>query len=100
MADFGATELDAFRTEAREWLEANFPKSLTEDPDAPVVIIPGAASESPDAKLWLQRMGAKGWGVPTWPEAWFGKGLSPAAAAGVRSAYAESGVLPPPTGRS
>ena len=28
MADFGGSELDGFRAEAREWLEANFPKSL------------------------------------------------------------------------
>ena len=62
MADFGATELDAFRTEAREWLEANFPKSLTEDPNAPVVIIPGAASANPDAKVWTQADGRKGLG--------------------------------------
>ena len=80
MADFGGTELDAFRAEAREWLEANFPKSLTEDPNAPVVIIPGAASDNPDAKLWLQRMGAKGWGAPTWPKQYGGGGLTPAEA--------------------
>ena len=28
MADFGGTELDAFRAETRAWLEANYPKSL------------------------------------------------------------------------
>ena len=28
MADFGASDLDAFRVEARGWLEANFPSSL------------------------------------------------------------------------
>jgi len=76
MADFGGTELEAFRAEAREWLEANFPKSLTEDPNAPVVMIPGAANDSPDAKLWTQRMGAKGWGAPTWPKQYGGGGLS------------------------
>ncbi len=25
MADFGGSDLDAFRAEARDWLEANFP---------------------------------------------------------------------------
>ena len=25
MADFGATDLDTFRAEARDWLAANFP---------------------------------------------------------------------------
>lgn len=28
MADFGASELDAFRAETRAWLEANYPPSL------------------------------------------------------------------------
>ncbi len=34
MADFGGNELDAFRAEARTWLEENFPKSLRRDADA------------------------------------------------------------------
>ena len=33
MADFGATELEAFRTEARTWLEANYPASLRGHPE-------------------------------------------------------------------
>ena len=28
MADFGSTDVEAFRTEARDWLTANFPPSL------------------------------------------------------------------------
>jgi len=80
MADFGGAELDAFREEARTWLEANFPKSLTEDPNAPVVIIPGAGNDSDDHRLWTQRMGEKGWGAPTWPKQYGGGGLTPAEA--------------------
>ena len=34
MADSGGSALDAFRAEAREWLEANYPKSLRDDPRA------------------------------------------------------------------
>ena len=34
MADFGATELEAFRAEAKAWLQENFPKSLAHDADA------------------------------------------------------------------
>ena len=74
MADFGSTELDAFRTEARTWLEANFPPSLkgkggimnAEEP-APV---------EGDYGLWKSRMGDKGWGVPTWPTEYGGGGLT------------------------
>ena len=31
MADFGGNDLDAFRAEARAWLEENYPKSLRRD---------------------------------------------------------------------
>ena len=82
MADFGGTDLDAFRAEAREWLEANFPTSLANQQTA---MIPG--DERPDArdgKLWKQRMGDKGWGAPTWPTEYGGGGLS--GAAGARAA--------------
>ena len=95
MADFGGTELEAFRAEAREWLEANFPKSLTEDPNAPVVIIPGAASDNPDAKRWTQRMGAKGWGAPTWPKQYGGGGLSAAEARVLQQEMARIGAYNP-----
>ena len=44
MADFGGADLDAFRAEAREWLEANFPKSLAFQPVA-MPTIPEAAKE-------------------------------------------------------
>jgi len=98
MADFGGTELEAFRAEAREWLEANFPKSLTEDPNAPVVIIPGAGDDSPDAKLWTQRMGAKGWGAPTWPKQYGGGGLTPGEARVLQQEMARIGAYNPIVG--
>jgi alkylation response protein AidB-like acyl-CoA dehydrogenase len=74
MPDFGGAELDGFRAEARDWLEANFPQSLR-----------GSASDAEtaatgDAALWKERMGAQGWGVPTWPKAYGGGGLSRAEA--------------------
>src|SRR5258708_22603896 len=73
MADFGGSELDAFRAEAREWLEANFPKSLANQQTA---MIPGGEALSADGKLWKQRMADTGWGAPTWPTAHGGAGLS------------------------
>ena len=74
MADFGGAELDAFRAEAREWLEANFPKSLAKDQEGQQAALMGAAEGSSDQKRWKARMGAKGWGVPTWPAAYGGGG--------------------------
>jgi alkylation response protein AidB-like acyl-CoA dehydrogenase len=73
MADFGGAELDAFRAEAREWLEANFPKSLA---NQPVAMIPGQESNAADHKLWKQRMADKGWGTPTWPKQYGAGGLT------------------------
>ena len=76
MADFGATELETFRAEARAWLEENCPKSLrrTDEVDWETAMIPVKATD--DAKLWKERIVAKGWGTPTWPKAYGGGGLS------------------------
>jgi alkylation response protein AidB-like acyl-CoA dehydrogenase len=74
MADFGG-DAEAFRLEARTWLEENFPKSLAGDFAAQMAKMTGGATESADARLWRERMGEKGWGTPTWPKPW-GGGLS------------------------
>ncbi|MFI4935583.1 MAG: acyl-CoA dehydrogenase family protein [Caulobacterales bacterium] len=78
MADFGG-DAEAFRAEARAWLEENFPQSLRRDPAAQLAAMMGGR-ETPDSKTWRERMGAKGWGVPTWPKAYGGGGLSRAEA--------------------
>jgi len=74
MADFGG-DVDAFRGEVRDWLEANFPKALAKDPMAQLAKMQ-AQPESDDAKAWRKAMGAKGWGVPTWPAEYGGGGLT------------------------
>jgi len=76
MADFGGPDLEAFRAEAREWLDANFPKSLAKDTEGQTAAVMGAATPTGDLALWKERMGAKGWGAPTWPAAYGGGGLS------------------------
>jgi alkylation response protein AidB-like acyl-CoA dehydrogenase len=92
MADFGG-ELEPFRAEAREWLEANFPVSLRRaeapaDPEA-------GAKPTEDQELWKQRMGAKGWGVPTWPKEYGGGGLEPAEARVLRDEMERIGATNP-----
>jgi alkylation response protein AidB-like acyl-CoA dehydrogenase len=79
MADFGGGDLDAFRAQARDWLEANFPAGLRKDPSAQTAAMMG---ETPNAtaRLWARRMGEKGWGTPTWPQAYGAGGLSRAEA--------------------
>jgi alkylation response protein AidB-like acyl-CoA dehydrogenase len=80
MADFGGADLEAFRAEARAWLEENFPKSLAKTSEAQLEAEMAGAKPTGDAELWRQRMGEKGWGVPTWPKEYGGGGLSAAEA--------------------
>jgi alkylation response protein AidB-like acyl-CoA dehydrogenase len=79
MADGTQPALEAFRTEARAWLEENFPKSLRGGDDPQEAVMAGERPTG-DALLWKQRMGAKGWGTPTWPKQYGGGGLTPAEA--------------------
>jgi alkylation response protein AidB-like acyl-CoA dehydrogenase len=95
MADFGGSELDAFRAGAREWLEANFPKSLA---DQQTAMIPGGEALSADGKLWKQRMADKGWGAPTWPTEYGGGGLSGAQARVLLQEMARIGAENPVAG--
>jgi len=75
MADFGGGDLEAFRAEARGWLEANFPAALRRAADAPAD--PEAETKpSADQELWRKRLGEKGWGTPTWPREYGGGGLT------------------------
>jgi alkylation response protein AidB-like acyl-CoA dehydrogenase len=75
MADFGADDSQAFRGEAKSWLEANFAESLRKDPAAQLAAQMGG-TESADARAWRKAMGEKGWGTPTWPAEYGGGGLS------------------------
>ncbi|MDZ4373362.1 MAG: acyl-CoA dehydrogenase family protein [Phenylobacterium sp.] len=79
MADSGGA-LDAFRAEARDWLDANYPQSLRDDPRAGERAIQGGFKPTGDHLLWKQRMAGKGWGTPTWPTKYGAGGLSPAEA--------------------
>ena len=49
---------------------------------------------------WWQRLGESGWGTPSWPEQWFGKGLSADEVAAVNAVREELGAAPPPAGLS
>ena len=73
------SDLDSFRFETREWLDANCPEEMR----APVKGDDDACwggrnfkFKNEAQKLWLERMSAKGWTVPTWPKAYGGAELS------------------------
>jgi len=74
-------DLDQFRLETRAWLEENCPPAMrtpmASDKDATW----GGRNPyfaHPDQKVWMGRMGARGWTVPDWPKAYGGGGLSAA----------------------
>ncbi|MDC3401887.1 acyl-CoA dehydrogenase family protein [Alphaproteobacteria bacterium] len=74
--------LDKFREETRSWLEENCPASMrTPMPDTQMPW-GGRQGEfpNPDTKVWLDRMGARGWTAPEWPAEYGGGGLSKAEA--------------------
>jgi alkylation response protein AidB-like acyl-CoA dehydrogenase len=72
------SDLDTFRAETRDWLEANCPESMrTPMPEEETVW--GGRGETfvnPDSKIWLERMAERGWTCPTWPKEYGGGGLS------------------------
>ncbi len=75
------SDLEQFRAETRDWLEANCPASMRTPAKSEDDICWGgrkAVYSNPDVKLWLDRMGAKGWTVPEWPKEYGGGGLSKA----------------------
>ncbi len=73
------SDLEEFQAQTKEWLAQNCPpamrKPLRSEADA---CWGGKDFEftCPDQKLWLERMGAKGWTAPQWPREYGGGGLS------------------------
>ncbi|MBX3482046.1 acyl-CoA dehydrogenase family protein [Phenylobacterium sp.] len=93
-------DLSAFRREARDWLAASFPATLAADPALQAVDVHGPPNTHPDHVAWKRRMGEKGWGVPTWPRAYGGGGLSRAEAAVLAEEMARIGAANPIAGMS
>ncbi|MBL8553788.1 MAG: acyl-CoA dehydrogenase family protein [Phenylobacterium sp.] len=89
MADFGGPDLAGFRTEVRDWLSANFPSALAGKG------APEGRELTPDQDAWRRAMGDRGWGVPTWPKAYGGGGLSKAEARVVSEEMAAIGAYNP-----
>jgi len=74
------TDLDAFRSETRTWLEANCPAEMRAPIRSEADLCWGGrnwAFQSDAQKSWLEVMAVRGWTVPDWPEAYGGGGLTP-----------------------
>lgn len=72
-------DLEQFRLDAREWLEANCPDSQRQPMKPEEQYWGGRGGEFPsdDARLWFERMRDKGWVAPEWPTDYGGGGLTP-----------------------
>ena len=74
-----ATTAASVRQEAETWFREQW------DPEVPL-------------GHWWERLAESGWGFPTWPERWFGRGLSSDQAKQVDAARAAVGAVGPPSG--
>jgi acyl-CoA dehydrogenase len=89
--------LDTFRRELQAWLEANCPSSMRTPMPEDEIVWGGTNPSFPsqDARIWLERMAAKGWTVPEWPKEYGGGGLSPEEAQILREEMQHLGCRPP-----
>ncbi|MGJ7918568.1 acyl-CoA dehydrogenase family protein [Massilia sp. LXY-6] len=91
-------QLHAFRQETRAWLEQNCPSAMRSAPSGDDDICWGGRKlrfQSEAQRVWLERMGAKGWTVPEWPAEYGGGGLSRAQAKVLREEMQALGCRAP-----
>ena len=90
--------LDQFRVETREWLEANCPDDMRQAMRSDEDQCWGGRKwvfSSEGQQLWLERMAAKGWTAPRWPTEYGGGGLSGDEAKVLREEMARIGARRP-----
>jgi alkylation response protein AidB-like acyl-CoA dehydrogenase len=93
------SELEAFRSEVRGWLEASVPKSLHGRP----LPMPEASEAEPadvraDRARYLAQMIERGFTAPTWPKLYGGAGLTPALAKVLQEELTRLRLSPPMAG--
>ncbi len=66
-------------SEAGAWFDANW------DPDLPL-------------RQWWSRLAESGWGFPTWPTDWYGRGIAPNLSRAVTAARRKAGAVGAPAG--
>lgn len=91
-------ELNKFRAEVRAWLEENCPPQMRTPMAGEADICWGGRRfeyRCEAQRLWLERMGARGWTAPEWPCEYGGGGLSPQEAAVLREEMHRLGCRPP-----
>jgi alkylation response protein AidB-like acyl-CoA dehydrogenase len=98
LSSAGTEAGDAFRRETRAWLEANCPPEMRQPVRSEADVCWGGKRFkflSEAQRAWMQRMGERGWTVPTWPREYGGGGLTHAQAAILREEMAALKCRPP-----
>ena len=93
-------DLDTFRRETRNWLEANCPPEMRQPMTSEEDTFWGgrnAKFSSEPQRIWFERMGDKGWTVPHWPREYGGGGLDGEEAKILRQEMAAIGARAPIT---
>lgn len=73
------SDIETFRHETRQWLEANCPPEMRQPMASEEDVCWGGRNwtfASDAQRVWLERMAARGWTVPTWPREYGGGGLA------------------------
>ncbi|MBK9002759.1 MAG: acyl-CoA dehydrogenase family protein [Sphingomonadales bacterium] len=92
------SELEAFRTEIRAWIEANCPPEMKTPIKSDDDTCWGGRNfvfQSEAQKQWMERCAEKGLTVPDWPKEYGGAGLSPAETKIFRQEMARAGARSP-----
>ena len=92
------SDLEAFRSELRSWIDANCPAEMREPVRDEDDICWGGRNftfKNDAQKAWLDACIAKGYTVPDWPKAYGGAGMSPAEAKVWREELSRIGARPP-----
>jgi alkylation response protein AidB-like acyl-CoA dehydrogenase len=92
------TELERFRTETRDWLEANCPPEMRQPMLVESDTFWGGRNktyQSEAQRVWFERMRDRKWIVPHWPSEYGGGGLDQERAKIVRQEMAAISARPP-----
>lgn len=81
-------EVERFREEVREWIEANRVEDLGPADERSTFLGPGNAAQ----QEWIKRLRGAGWLCISWPEDYGGRGLSAVELAVLNEEFARSGV--------
>ena len=94
------TDLDAFRSDTRAWLEASCPPEMRQPLRGEKDICWGGRNwtfQSDAQRQWFEVMAERGWTVPDWPKEYGGGGLSPEEARVLKEEMRRIGARPPLT---